>query len=86
MRVPTDQAVMSERNWDAAVELFYQHGYEATSVQEIVDRASVTKGALYHYFRSKEELLLEIRNSFMGGLLSFGRPKFEAKTIPPLKP
>ncbi len=58
---------------DAAVELFYQHGYEATSVQEIVDRASVTKGALYHYFRSKEELLLEIRNSFMGGLLSFGR-------------
>jgi AcrR family transcriptional regulator len=58
---------------DAAVELFYQHGYEATSVQEIVDRASVTKGALYHYFRSKEDLLLEIRNNFMGDLLRFGR-------------
>jgi len=58
---------------DSAVELFHQHGYEATSVQEIVDRASVTKGALYHYFRSKEALLLEIRNNFMGDLLSFGR-------------
>jgi AcrR family transcriptional regulator len=32
----------------AAVGLFSEKGFDATSVQEIVDRAAVTKGALYH--------------------------------------
>ncbi|MDX8036414.1 TetR/AcrR family transcriptional regulator [Lentzea sp. BCCO 10_0856] len=45
---------------DAAVRLFAAQGYDATSVQEIVAAAEVTKGALYHYFRSKDDLLFEI--------------------------
>ncbi|GAA5201599.1 TetR/AcrR family transcriptional regulator [Rugosimonospora acidiphila] len=45
---------------DAAVELFAQQGFDATSVQEVVERAQVTKGAMYHYFRSKDDLLYEI--------------------------
>jgi AcrR family transcriptional regulator len=40
--------------------LFAEKGYESTSVQEIVDAAGVTKGALYHYYGSKEDLLYEI--------------------------
>lgn len=50
---------------EAAVEYFHKQGYEATSVQEVVDRARVTKGAFYHYFSSKEELLLLIHDTFM---------------------
>jgi len=44
----------------AAVELFAEKGYANTSVQEVVERAGVTKGAMYHYFRSKDDLLFGI--------------------------
>jgi AcrR family transcriptional regulator len=44
----------------AATELFARRGYQATSVQEIVAAAEVTKGALYHWFDSKSELLTSI--------------------------
>ena len=44
----------------AAVELFARHGYAQTSVQQIVDAAGVTKGAMYHHFRSKDDLLFGI--------------------------
>ncbi|MFF8386778.1 MULTISPECIES: TetR/AcrR family transcriptional regulator [Streptomyces] len=44
----------------AATRLFAERGYDRTSVQEIVEAAGVTKGALYHYFGSKEDLLHEV--------------------------
>lgn len=44
----------------AAVELFAGRGYANTSVQQIVEAAGVTKGAMYHYFRSKDDLLFGI--------------------------
>ena len=44
----------------AAEELFFEQGYDATSVREVVERAGVTKGALYHHFTSKEDLLYEM--------------------------
>jgi AcrR family transcriptional regulator len=43
-----------------SVELFASQGYAQTSVQQIVDAAGVTKGALYHYFKSKDDLLFDI--------------------------
>jgi AcrR family transcriptional regulator len=43
-----------------ATKLFADRGYEGTSVQEIVEAAGVTKGAMYHYFGSKDDLLYEI--------------------------
>lgn len=44
----------------AAVELFATRGYANTSVQQIVEAAGVTKGAMYHYFESKDDLLFDI--------------------------
>ena len=49
-----------EKLMRASVELFAEHGYAQTSVQQIVDAAGVTKGALYHYFKSKDDLLFDI--------------------------
>jgi AcrR family transcriptional regulator len=43
-----------------ATRLFAERGFERTSVQEIVAAAGVTKGAMYHYFDSKDDLLKEI--------------------------
>jgi len=40
--------------------LFAEQGFEGTSVQEVVVAAGVTKGAMYHYFSSKDDLLHEI--------------------------
>ncbi len=44
----------------AAVGLFAAQGYANTSVQQIVAAAGVTKGAMYHYFESKDDLLFAI--------------------------
>lgn len=41
---------------DAARELFAQDGFAATSLDAVVARAGVTKGALYHHFDSKRSL------------------------------
>ena len=49
-----------ERLIDAATRLFADKGYERVAVQEIVEHAGVTKGAMYHYFGSKDDLLHEI--------------------------
>ena len=42
---------------ECAKELFYEKGYDAVGVQEIVDRAGITKPTLYYYFGSKLGLL-----------------------------
>lgn len=41
---------------DVALEQFTAHGYAATSLDTIVSRAKVTKGALYHHFSGKQAL------------------------------
>jgi len=45
---------------DAAIELFSEKGYEATSIQEITERCGISKGAFYLHFKSKDELILAI--------------------------
>jgi AcrR family transcriptional regulator len=45
---------------EAAVALFAELGYEATSVSLIIARAGVAKGGFYHHFASKNELLYEV--------------------------
>lgn len=65
----------------AAVELFSAQGYANTSVQQIVERAGVTKGAMYHYFESKDDLLfaiyermLSLQKSHLDDIIARGGP------------
>lgn len=54
--------------------LFAKRGYDGASVQDVVAAAGVTKGAFYHYFRSKDELLHEIYR----GLLDLQMARLES--------
>lgn len=53
-------AALPDRLLEVATRLFARQGFEGTSVAQIVEAAGVTKGALYHYFDSKDDLLHEI--------------------------
>jgi AcrR family transcriptional regulator len=57
---PERVSPLPERLLSAATRLFAENGYESTSVQEIVTAAGVTKGAMYHYFAAKDDLLFAI--------------------------
>ena len=41
----------------AAWRLFYEYGYEDTTVDEIIRESGTSKGSFYHYFKTKEELM-----------------------------
>jgi AcrR family transcriptional regulator len=45
---------------DAAREMFVRLGYEATTMRAIADRIEYTATAIYHHFRSKDELMTEL--------------------------
>ena len=52
---------------DAALDLFVEKGFSATRSEEVAQRAGVSKGTLYLYYPSKEELLKEaIRHNMVG--------------------
>ena len=42
---------------NAAWELFYDQGYEDTTIEEIIERSGTSKGSFYHYFEGKDALL-----------------------------
>lgn len=47
-----------ERILDTAQRLFLEKGYEQTTIQDIIDNlGGLTKGAIYHHFKSKEEII-----------------------------
>jgi TetR/AcrR family transcriptional regulator len=55
-----------ERLLTAALALFNEKGYAATSVRELVAAAGVTKPVLYYYFGNKEGIYLELMQSSYG--------------------
>jgi AcrR family transcriptional regulator len=54
------ESTVKQRLLQAALDLFTERGYAATSVREIVDAAGVTKPVLYYYFKNKEDIYLEL--------------------------
>ena len=67
---------------ETAIVLFERYGYAATSVQRIVDDADLTKGAFYHHFESKDDLLFEIHEEFINDELDRAR-RILGRDLPP---
>jgi len=50
---------------ESARVLFWERGYESTSLADVVGHAGVRSGSLYYFFRTKEELLLAVLDLYM---------------------
>ncbi|HET6559885.1 MAG TPA: TetR/AcrR family transcriptional regulator, partial [Prolixibacteraceae bacterium] len=48
---------------ETALELFAENGYHGTSISHITKKAGISKGLLYNYFVSKEDVLKNIIRS-----------------------
>lgn len=60
---------------EVALELFLERGYEGTSLREIAERLDVTKAALYYHFKTKEDILVALVESYsapFGDIIAWG--------------
>jgi len=57
-----------ERLIATAMHLFWQKGYGATSVADILQQADAKSGSLYHFFPGKQDLLLAVLERYREGL------------------
>ncbi len=57
----------------AAAKVFAQSGYDQTTMQDLASSMGLATGALYHYFGSKEQLLIKICDQLMEPLLARAR-------------
>ena len=53
-----------ERLIRAAMELFFEKGYGASGMAEILQRAEVNSGSFYHFYRSKDDLLAAVLDRY----------------------
>ena len=53
---------------DAALQLIAEHGVGGTSLQMIADAIGVTKAAVYHQFKTKEQIVIALTERELGGL------------------
>ena len=70
---------------DTAAELFIRNGYDGTTVQQVIDQLQVSKGAFYHYFSSKEDLLDAVAERLTREGLAQFRPILEDQNVPALE-
>jgi AcrR family transcriptional regulator len=57
VRTPSDK---KEKIMNAARQLFYEKNFNSVSTDEIAKKASVGKGTIYNYFKSKDDILLQL--------------------------
>jgi AcrR family transcriptional regulator len=65
----------------AALEAFAEKGYAATRVTDVAKRAGVSKGLLYLYFRTKEELFKAVIKSFVSPRIEALRSEIESTDL-----
>ena len=52
----------------AAMELFWEKGYQSTSVADLLQRAGAHSGSLYHYFPGKQDVLIAVLDLYCAGI------------------
>src|SRR5580698_1399018 len=82
-RVIKPPAVRRAELIDCAHRLFLEKGYERTTINDVIAATALSKGAFYHHFRAKEDLLTAIAARFAGQSLAHaeavqGDPRLDA--------
>ncbi|MBN2564609.1 MAG: TetR/AcrR family transcriptional regulator [Candidatus Eisenbacteria bacterium] len=65
-----------ERIIRTALRIFLEKGYAGASLKEVASQAGVTKGGIYHYFQSKEELFAEAVAFLTEGMREWSAARF----------
>lgn len=60
-----------EKIIQAAFSLFSSKGYDATSTQDIIELSGLSRGAMYHHFKSKEDILRNMTEGFYSHMNQF---------------
>src|SRR2546428_7887786 len=70
---------------DVAQRLVQAKGYEAMSIQDVLDELEASKGAFYHYFDSKQALLEAVVERFADGAIADLAPVLDDPNVPALR-
>ena len=81
---PTVRAVRRDAILDVAERLMRTSGYEQMSVKDIQDELSVSRGAIYHYFDSKAEILEAVLERTADTVMAVLEPIADDSTLAPL--
>jgi len=65
----------------AAYELFIKKGYKEVSIQEITKSVGLTKGAVYYFFKNKEQLFQEVFNRLFISEMHINFSKFSQDSL-----
>lgn len=66
---------------DAAMEIFLKKGYENATMEEIAKNAGISKGGLYHYFKSKDMILIFVNQKISENIENIMSKAFEMPSI-----
>jgi AcrR family transcriptional regulator len=81
---PAVRAVRRDAILDAAERLMRTCGYEEMSVQDIQDELGVSRGAIYHYFGSKDEILEAVLERMTDAVMAVVEPFADNPNLTPL--
>ncbi|MBU2647362.1 TetR/AcrR family transcriptional regulator [bacterium] len=71
---------------EIATDIFIEKGYKSTSLQDIAQVAGITKAGIYHYFKTKEDILYHILSTYdINNIISFQKVRVEIQN-PDLDP
>ena len=79
---PRTHAVRRDAFLDAAERLIRTRGYDAMSIQDVLDELDASKGAFYHYFGSKEALLEAVIDRMTDAALAVVAPIVDDPRLP----
>ncbi|MFB1050803.1 TetR/AcrR family transcriptional regulator [Paraliobacillus sp. JSM ZJ581] len=71
MRQQEKTKIVKENILNESLILFAEQGYEGTSLQDIMNKTGMSKGAIYHHFTGKEDILRKITENAQGKVRDF---------------
>jgi AcrR family transcriptional regulator len=70
---------------EAAVRVFYERGYSDATVQDVADEMNILKGSLYHYIKTKEDLLFRLFEEVHGDVQQIMQSVMEVEGLSALE-